>query len=115
MQKSTHHLDASNQSLGRLASQIALLLRGKTSPHYQPHLLPQEHVVVSNVRALKFTGRKLDQKVYYHYSGYPGGLRATVLKDQFSKNPKRVLWLAVYRMLARNRLRDKIIKHLEIK
>lgn len=110
-----HELDAANQSLGRLASQIAVILRGKISPHYKPNELPQEKVIVANVKQLKFTGKKLEQKIYYHYSGYPGGLKARKLKAVFEKNPKRILWLAVYRMLARNRLRDKIIKNLEIK
>lgn len=110
----THQLDATNQSLGRLASQIAVLLRGKISPHYRPHQLPQERVVVSHVRQLKFTGRKLKQKTYYRYSGYPGGLKATKLEQLFAKNPEKVLRLAVYRMLAANQLRDKIIKNLKI-
>lgn len=111
----THNIDATNQHLGRIASEIALILRGKTSPNYLPNELPMERVVVSNIRKLEFTGKKLEQKIYYHYSGYPGGLKAKKLGDLYKKNPGRVLWLAVYRMLARNRMRDKIIKNLEIK
>lgn len=110
-----HNLDATNQSLGRLASKIAVILRGKTSPSYQPHLMPQEKVVVTNIKEIKVTGNKAEGKIYYHYSGFPGGMKARKLKDVFDKDPKRILWLAVYRMLARNRLRDKIIKNLEIK
>lgn len=110
-----HNLDATKQSLGRLASEIAVILRGKTSPSYQPNILPREKVVVINIKEIKITGTKPENKIYYHYSGYPGGMKARKLKDVFAKDPKRVLWLAVYRMLARNRLRDKIIKNLEIK
>lgn len=111
----THNIDATNQSLGRLASKVAVILRGKTNPTYQPHLMPEEKVVISNIKQLKFTGKKLEQKRYLHYSGYPGGMKTRKLQDMFAKNPNRVLWLAVYRMLAANRLRSKIMKNLEIK
>ena len=108
-------IDAANQSLGRLASKVAVILRGKVNPSYKPYLMPQDKVVVTNIKNLKFTGKKLKQKIYYHYSGYPGGLKARRLGDLFEKDPKRVLRLAVYRMLAPNKLRDRIIKNLEIK
>jgi len=111
----TYNLDATNVSLGRLASKIAVLLRGKEDPNYQPSVLPKIKIIVSNVKKIKLTGRKMDQKVYYHYSGYPGGLHSKKLKVVFEKKPEWVLRQAVYRMLARNRLRDKIIKNLEIK
>lgn len=110
----THTFDATNQSFGRLASKIAVILRGKVSPNYQPNILPTEKVVVTNIKKIKFTGRKFKQKIYYHYSGYHGGLKAKTLGKAFDKDPKKVLRLAVYRMLAQNRLRDKIIKNLEI-
>jgi large subunit ribosomal protein L13 len=110
-----HTIDATNQPLGRLASRIAVILRGKINPSYKPNVMPQEKVVVENVKQIKFTGKKFDQKVYRHYSGYPGGMKERKLNVLFEKNPKRVLWLAVYRMLAPNRLRDKIIKNLEMK
>lgn len=110
-----HEIDATNQPLGRLASKIAVILRGKTNPKYKPYLLPDEKVMITNLNKIKFTGKKIDQKVYRHYSGYPGGMKTVELKTMLAKNPKRVLWLAVYRMLAPNRLRDKIIKNLEIK
>jgi len=111
----THQIDATNQSLGRLASQIAVILRGKTNPDYRPNVMPQEKVVVNNSVRIKFTGKKLDQKIYYHYSGYPGGMKKRKLGTMFEKDPKRVLWLAVYRMLAPNRIRSRIMKNLEIK
>ncbi len=110
-----HNIDATNQPLGRLASKIALILRGKNNPSYQPHITPKEKVVVENIKQIKFTGHKIDQKIYYHYSGFPGGMKERKLGVLFEKNPQRVLWLAVYRMLARNRTRDVIIKNLEIK
>lgn len=108
-------VDATDQPLGRLASKIAVILRGKTSPAYKPNVMPQEKVIVENVKKIKFTGRKFGQKVYHHYSGYPGGMKTRRLDVIFEKDPKKVLRLAVYRMLAPNRLRDKIIKNLEIK
>ena len=110
----TYNLDATNQSLGRLASRIAVLLRGKEDPNYNPSALPRVFVKVTNVKEIKFTGKKMENKIYYHYSGYPGGLHAKTLKMAFEKKPEWVLRQAVYRMLARNRLRDKIIKNLEI-
>ena len=110
-----HNIDATNQPLGRLASKIAVILRGKIRPDYKPNALPEEKVLITNIGQLKFTGKKLNQKVYYHYSGYPGGMKSKKLKTLFDQNPKRVLWLAVYRMLPQNRLRSKIIKNLEIK
>jgi len=110
-----HRIDATNQPLGRLASKIAVILRGKINPSYKPNVMPQEKVIVENVKQIKFSGKKLTQKVYRHYSGYPGGMKARRLDSVFEKNPKKVLWLAVYRMLAPNRLRDKIMKNLEIK
>ena len=111
----THQIDATDQSLGRLASKIAILLRGKQNPSYQPNILPDEKVVVSNIKNIKFTGKKLDQKVYRHYSGFPGGMKTRKTGEMFTKDPKRVLWLAVYRMLPQNRTRSKIIKNLEVK
>lgn len=110
-----HTIDAANQPLGRLASRIAVILRGKINPSYQPNAMPQEKVVVENIKQIKFTGKKFDQKVYHHYSGYPGGMKTRKLKVVFEKDPKKILRLAVYRMLAPNRLRDKIIKNLEVK
>lgn len=109
-----HTIDATNQSLGRLASNIAVLLRGKTHASYQPNVLPKDTVTISNVAKMKITGKKLKQKIHYHYSGYPGGMKARTLGDRMAKNPAEVLRLAVYRMLAPNRMRDKIIKHLTI-
>lgn len=110
-----HNIDATNQPLGRLASKIAVILRGKANPNYKPNVMPEERVSITNIAKLKFTGKKLKQKTYHHYSGYPSGMKYKKLETLFEQNPRRVLWLAVYRMLAPNKLRSKIIKNLEIK
>ncbi len=110
----THTIDATNQSLGRLASQIAVILRGKTNPAYQPNIMPQEKVIVNNVKLIKFTGNKLKDKKYFHYSGYPGGMTERTLGTLFTQDPKRVLFKAVNNMLHKNRLRSEILKNLEI-
>jgi len=108
----TYEIDAAQQSLGRVASQIAALLRGKHFASYQPHLNPGVKVTVKNIEQIKFTGLKLSQKKYYHYSGYPGGLKGRKLSELWKKNPKQVFRHSVYRMLPVNRLRDKLIKNL---
>ena len=108
-------INAENQILGRLASRIALILRGKHSPAFQPHILSKEKVVVSNVDKIRFTGKKLEQKKYFHYSGYPGGLREKRMKEVFEKNPNEVLRIAVLGMLPKNRLRKEMIKNLQFK
>jgi len=108
-------IDATNQSLGRLASKVASILRGKTSPKFQPYILSSGKVLVENARKIKLTGKKMEQKKYYHYSGYPGGLKEKKVKDIFQKNPSEVLRRAVWGMLPKNRLRKEMIKNLEIK
>lgn len=105
-------LDATDQSLGRLASKIAVLLRGKANPAYQPYMLPTDTVTVQNVSKIKFTGAKLTDKKYYHYSGFPGGMKTRTLGTEFKKDPKKLLRATVLNMLAQNRLRSKIIKNL---
>jgi len=109
-----HKIDATNKPLGRLASQIALLLRGKQEPTYQPNIMPDIQVVISNIKNVKLTGNKMSQKKYHHYSGYPGGLVSVEISRKFSQNPAWVLKHAVYGMLASNRMRDKIIRNLII-
>jgi large subunit ribosomal protein L13 len=111
----THKIDATNQPLGRLASRLALLLRGKNNPGYKPYLMPEEKVLVENIDKIKFSGKKFEQKTYLHYSGYPGGMKSKKLKDVFAKDPKKVLWSAVHGMLAPNKLRSRIMKNLEFK
>lgn len=108
-------IDATNQSLGRLASRIATVLRGKHKATYEPRITPQITVEVSNINKVKFTGLKLDQKIQYHYSGYPGGMKARTLGELWEKRPQEVIRHTVYRMLPNNRTRDVIIKNLKFK
>jgi large subunit ribosomal protein L13 len=111
----TYEIDATNQSVGRLSTKIATILRGKHLASYEPRLLPQFEVVVTNLDKVKFTGSKTKTKKYFHYSGYPGGMKTKVLDTVWDKNPKFVLRQSVYRMLPVNRTRDKIIKNLKFK
>ncbi|MFH1098920.1 MAG: 50S ribosomal protein L13 [Candidatus Uhrbacteria bacterium] len=114
IQRSTHKLDASGQTLGRFASQIAILLRGKHKPTFTPHIDNGDIVYVANLSALRFTEKKAIQKRYYHYSGYPGGMKHRTLRDQWAIAPAKVLGDAVYGMLPSNRLRAHMIKRLRI-
>jgi large subunit ribosomal protein L13 len=107
-------VDATGQTLGRLATQIAMVLRGKHKPTYTPGLDCGDFVIVVNADRVRVTGRKLDQKIYYRYSGYPSGLSETSLRDQLNDHPERVIEAAVKGMLARNRLRRQLIKKLKV-
>ncbi|MBI2011107.1 MAG: 50S ribosomal protein L13 [Candidatus Colwellbacteria bacterium] len=107
-------IDAKNQTLGRLASQIASLLQGKDDPKYNPRLRGETEVVVKNVSGIKLTGRKMEQKVYYRHSGRPGHLKKTKYKDVFPKRPDWVLRNAVSHMLPKNRLQKERMKMLVI-
>jgi len=109
-----HQIDVSGQSLGRVATRIATLLRGKHKPTYVPYLDEGDQVVVQGVRELKFSGKKFEQKVYHRYSGYPGGLKTKKLSEAFLKRPDWVLWHAVYQMLPSTRLRKPMMKRLKI-
>ncbi len=115
MERKIHKIDAKNKAVGRLATQIALLLRGKHKSEYAPHIDMGDIVEVVNIGQLKFSGKKLEQKKYYRHSGYPGGLKETALKDLFKKNPAEVLRRAVRQMLPANRLRQKMLKRLIIR
>lgn len=110
-----HQIDAAGQVSGRIASQIATWLMGKNKPTYLPNVDNGDKIEVVNVDKMKFTGNKLEQKLYRHYSGYLGGLKAELLKKRVKENPARVLWAAVYNMLPKNKLRDVRIKRLIIK
>jgi large subunit ribosomal protein L13 len=107
-------VDAAGQNLGRLATQIATVLRGKHKPLYTPGLDCGDFVIVVNADKVRVTGRKLDQKFYYRYSGYPGGLSEVSLRDQLAKHPERVIEAAVKGMLARNRLRHQLVGKLKV-
>ncbi len=112
--RKTHQIDASGKILGRLASEIAILLRGKNKVNFQPHLDNGDGVIVSNASKIKFSGKKIEQKQYIHHSGHPGGLKTIGLKEVFTKNPALVLKRAIWNMLPKNKLRIKMIKRLRI-
>ncbi len=107
-------IDAAGQTLGRLASQVAYILRGKHKPEYSPAVDVGDHVIVINAAKIHVTGRKLDQKIYYRYSGYPGGLKEITLRDLLKKHPTRVIEHAVRGMLPRNRLGRRMFKKLRV-
>jgi len=98
-----------------MASEIVILLRGKNKPEYQPNIDAGDTVSVVNITQAKFTGAKFTDKMYYHFSGYPSGLKAIALKDLFAKNPGEVLKKAVWNMLPKNKLRAVMMKRLIIK
>ncbi|HIW00405.1 MAG TPA: 50S ribosomal protein L13 [Candidatus Desulfovibrio intestinipullorum] len=107
-------VDAQDQVLGRLASQIAHRLRGKHKPEYAPHMDNGDFIIVVNCDKIKVTGTKLDKKMYYRHSGWVGGLKATTLSDMLAEKPERVLMAAVRGMLPKNRLARNILKKLKV-
>jgi large subunit ribosomal protein L13 len=107
-------VDAEGQILGRLATQIADRLRGKGKPGYTPHVDTGDFVVVVNAEKIAVTGSKLDSKIYYRHSGYPGGLKQRTLRDQLERRPTEVLRKAVKGMLPKNRLANQQITKLKI-
>jgi large subunit ribosomal protein L13 len=107
-------VDAEGQTLGRLASHIASVLRGKHKPEYSPATDVGDFVIVVNAEKIHVTGRKMEQKKYYRHSGYPGGLTEITLADQLQRHPTRVLKAAVRGMLPRNRLGRQMLKKLKI-
>lgn len=112
--RNTVEIDAANQAVGRIATQVAMALRGKNKPGFEPHVDGGDFVVVSNAGKVSFSGRKLVQKDYYHHTLYPGGLKRTPMKKVFEQDPTEVLRRAVYGMLPKNKLRDKMMKRLTI-
>ena len=107
-------VDAEDQVLGRLATRVAVKLRGKDKPVYSPHADTGDYVIVVNAEKIQVTGRKLTDKLYYRHSGYPGGLRATPLKDMLAKHPERVIEFAVRGMLPKNALGRKLFRKLRV-
>ncbi len=107
-----HVIDASGKVLGRLASEIATLLRGKHKVTFEPHIDNGDMVEVSNVAEIVVTGKKMNQKIYYRHSEYPGGLKETKMNTLFAENPEEVLRKAVWNMLPKNKLRARAIKRL---
>jgi len=112
MERETHTIDASGKVLGRLATKIALLLRGKEKTGFVPYKDMGDFVVIKNLAKIKFSGKKMDQKQYFHHSGYLGGMKVTPLKKMFEQRPEEVLKKAVFGMLPKNKLRSEMIKRL---
>jgi large subunit ribosomal protein L13 len=107
-------VDAEGQTLGRLATQIADVLRGKRKPVYTPHVDTGDFVVVVNAEKIQVTGKKLDDKMYYRHSGYPGGLKQRTLREQLDRQPAEVLRKAVKGMLPKNRIARQQLGKLKI-
>ena len=107
-------VDAANMTLGRLASEVAKVLRGKNKPIFTPHMATGDFVIIVNAEKVKVTGRKLDQKIYYHHSGYVGGLKETTLREMMAKKPERVVELAVKGMLPKGPLGRQMYKKLHV-
>ena len=107
-------VDANDQNLGRLATQIAIILLGKHKPNFTPGMETGDFVVVTNCEHVRVTGNKMEDKFYYRYSGYPSGLKKISLRDQLRRFPERVIRSAVWGMLPHNKYGRKIIKNLKI-
>lgn len=107
-------VDATGHTLGRLASEIAKVLRGKNKPTYTPHIDTGDYVIVVNADKIEVTGKKLDQKVYYNHSDYVGGMKETTLREKMAKKPEDVIYLAVKGMLPKGPLGREMITKLHV-
>ena len=107
-------VDAEGQTLGRLAAEVAKVLRGKNKPEFTPHIDTGDNVIVINAEKIKVTGKKLDQKVYYHHSDYVGGMKETTLREMMAKKPEQVIEFAVKGMLPKGPLGRTMIKKLHV-
>ena len=107
-------VDATGCTLGRLASEVASVLRGKNKPTYTPHIDTGDYVIVINADKIKVTGKKLDQKIYYNHSDFPGGMRETTLREKLAKSPESVIELAVKGMLQKGPLGRSMIDKLHV-
>jgi large subunit ribosomal protein L13 len=107
-------IDAENQVLGRLSVEIARRLRGKHKATYTPHIDTGDYIIVVNADKIRFTGNKLEQKIYYRHTGYPGGLKTITAKALLQRKPERVLEIAVKGMLPKNRLGRRMFKKMKV-
>ena len=107
-------VDAEGQTLGRLAAEVAKVLRGKNKPEFTPHIDTGDNVIVINAEKIKVTGKKLDQKVYYHHSDYVGGMKETTLREMMAKKPEQVIELAVKGMLPKGPLGRQMYTKLHV-
>ena len=107
-------VDATGYTLGRLASEVAKVLRGKNKPVFTPHIDTGDYVVIVNAEKIKVTGKKMDQKIYYHHSEYVGGMKETTLKEMLAKKPEKVVELAVKGMLPKGPLGRQMFTKLHV-
>lgn len=114
VEKKWYLVDAEGKTLGRFATQIAAILRGKHKPTFTPHMDMGDNIIVVNAEKVQLTGRKAEQKKYYRHSGYPGGIKVTSFSDMIEKKPKMVITIAVKGMLPHNRLGRRILKNLKV-
>lgn len=115
MERKVHNIDATGKVAGRLASQVAKILMGKHNVDYVANQESGDIVEITNISAIKFTGNKLNDKLYYRHSQYPGSLKTTRLKDMMSKDPAKAFIEVLHNMLPKNRLRPRMLKRLIIK
>jgi len=114
VERAWHEIDASGLPMGRVATQIANLLRGKHKRDFTPYMDMGDFVVAINVDKLKFTGRKIEQKKYFHHSGYMGGLKTKTLKDEIVRSPETVLQKAVFSMIDDIKFRKRLVSRLKM-
>ncbi|MFC2075094.1 50S ribosomal protein L13 [Bdellovibrionota bacterium] len=114
VEKNWHLIDATDQVVGRLATQIATLLRGKHRPQFSPHLDCGDFVIVTNAEKVKFTGKKFSDKCYHSHSGYIGGLRTRTAGDLLEKNPEQIIKAAVKGMMPKNKLARQLLTNLKV-
>lgn len=107
-------IDAKGKVLGRLATHVANVLRGKDLPNFAPNKFPERKVIVKNVNSLALSEEKRKTKIYWRYSGFPGGIHAKTLEQRFKQDPKEILRMAIFRMLPNNKLRKRMIKNLDL-
>jgi len=115
IERKVHRMDVDNKSAGRCASEIAIILRGKNKPEFEPHMDCGDVIEVFGIANISFSGKKMDQKVYHHHSGHPGGLKTVKMGDMFKMNPGSVLRKMVKDMLPDISFREDMLKRLIIK
>ncbi len=114
MLKKTHKIDASDKILGRMATEVAVLLQGKNRTDYTPNLVGENKVIITNTAKVKLSRKKAEAKEYYRHSGYPGGIKKDKYKDLLKKDPNELVRKAVFGMLPKNKLRKKMLKNLTL-
>ncbi len=114
VERTWYVVDATGYTLGRLASEVAKVLRGKNKPVFTPHIDTGDYVVIVNAEKIKVTGKKLDQKIYYHHSEYVGGMKETTLREMLAKKPEKVVELAVKGMLPKGPLGRQMFTKLHV-